>query len=224
MVPKHVEGWWVAAFLVAAAGGSGCGGTRTGTNRPVPPLGASPAVTPPASAATEGPAAKDDRSAPAVAPGVEPKPTGEDPADAAQSSPTLSALRREAHRVVDDWHAAAAVGDAPRYLGHMADDAVFMGTDSTERWDLTEFRAYVEQHMKAGQGWVYVPSDRGLVVPEGSELAWFDERLASEGYGELRGTGVLRRDGDTWRIVHYSMTFTVPNAVARRVVALIRGE
>jgi ketosteroid isomerase-like protein len=157
-------------------------------------------------------------------PGAEPKPAGEDVTDAARPKPTLAALRREAHRVVDDWHGAAAVGDAPRYLGHMAEDSVFMGTDSTERWDLTAFRAYVEQHMSAGKGWVYVPSDRGLVVPEGSELAWFDERLTSDGYGELRGTGVLRRDGDTWRIVHYSMTFTVPNAVARDVVKLIRGK
>jgi ketosteroid isomerase-like protein len=221
MVPKHVEGWWVVALLFAAAGMSGCGGTRAGTNRAVPPQGAPQVAQPPGSAATPGAPVERDPTAPAVA---EPKPAAEGQDAAARPALTLSALRREAQRVVDDWHAAAAVGDAPRYLGHMADDAVFMGTDSTERWDLTEFRAYVEQHMTAGKGWVYVPSDRGLVVPEGSELAWFDERLANEKYGELRGTGVLRRDGDTWRIVHYSMTYTVPNAVARAVADLIRGE
>jgi len=138
--------------------------------------------------------------------------------------PSPQALRREAHRVVDDWHAAAAVGDAARYLGHMADDAVFLGTDASERWDLAGFRAYVERYMQPGKGWVYVPSERVIVVPEDSDLAWFDERLTSAGYGELRGTGVLRRDAETWRLVHYSMTFTVPNAVAREVVALIRGD
>lgn len=218
MVPKHVEGWWVAALLFAAAGASGCGGTRAGTNRPVPPVAPPPVATESGGSATTGPPAPLEPSDAAVVP------VGEPTEEAAQPALTLSALRREAHRVVDDWHAAAAVGDAPRYLGHMADDAVFMGTDSTERWDLTAFRAYVEQHMTAGKGWVYVPSDRGLVVPEASELAWFDERLANEKYGELRGTGVLRRDGDTWRIVHYSMTYTVPNAVARDVARLIRGE
>jgi len=139
-------------------------------------------------------------------------------------APNLSALRREAHRVVDDWHAAAATGDAVRYLGHMSDDAVFLGTDGTERWDLAQFRAYVEVHMSPGKGWVYVPSERGLVVTEGVDIAWFDERLASEGYGELRGTGVLRRKDDSWSLVHYSMTFTVPNDIARDVVGLIRGR
>lgn len=125
---------------------------------------------------------------------------------------------------MDDWHAAATAGDRARYLAHLADDAVFLGTDATERWDMATFRAYVEQYMAPGDGWPYAPSERGLVVPEGGDIAWFDEKLASPGYGELRGTGVLRRDGDSWRIVHYSMTFTVPNGVARDVVALIKGR
>ncbi|MEZ6013897.1 MAG: nuclear transport factor 2 family protein [Planctomycetota bacterium] len=103
--------------------------------------------------------------------------------------PSLQALRREANRVVDDWHAAAAVGDAARYIGHMADDAVFMGTDASERWDLAAFRIYVDQYMQPGKGWVYVPTERVVVIPEDSEIAWFDERLANDGYGELRGTG-----------------------------------
>ncbi len=159
-------------------------------------------------------------------PGPNPNPSADDRQEplTPQPRPSLQALRREAHRVVDDWHAAAAVGDAERYLAHMAPDSVFLGTDATERWDLTAFRAYVERFMTPGKGWVYVPSDRTVVVPEDSDLAWFDERLASAGYGELRGTGVLRRDAETWRIVHYSMTFTVPNEVARDVVTLIRGE
>ena len=36
--------------------------------------------------------------------------------------------------VLDDFHDAAAHGDKARFLGHMTDDAVFMGTDESERW------------------------------------------------------------------------------------------
>jgi ketosteroid isomerase-like protein len=207
MVTKQVQSWCCVALTFAGVGALGC--AAVDANRPVP----------------RDPAAADSagQDAPASA---KSEPAGERAAAgdaAASSTPSLAALRREAHRVIDDWHAAAAAGDAPRYLGYLSDDAVFMGTDSTERWDLTAFRAYVEQHMTDGKGWTYVPSDRGLVVPEGSSIAWFDERLNNESYGELRGTGVLRRDGDTWRIVHYSMTYTVPNGVARDVTDVIRG-
>jgi hypothetical protein len=35
--------------------------------------------------------------------------------------------------VLDDWHDAAAKADEPRYFAHFSSDAVFMGTDATER-------------------------------------------------------------------------------------------
>lgn len=48
------------------------------------------------------------------------------------------------NRVVDDWHRAAAEADESRYFGHMSPDAVFGGTDATERWDLASFRAFAQ--------------------------------------------------------------------------------
>lgn len=132
----------------------------------------------------------------------------------------------EAERVLDDWHLAAARGDRNRYLRHMAPDAVFMGTDGTERWDFAKFTAYVDEHFRPGSGWTYYAFDRYVNFSTSKGMAWFDEKLNSPGYGALRGTGVLRRDGSTWKIVHYSMTFLVPNgATAREVVRVIReGE
>lgn len=132
----------------------------------------------------------------------------------------------EAARVLDDWHLAAARGDRNRYLEHMAPDAVFMGTDGSERWDFAKFTAYVDEHFRPGGGWTYYALDRYVNFSTSKGMAWFDEKLNSPGYGPLRGTGVLRRDGSTWKIVHYSMTFLVPNgATAREVVRVIReGE
>lgn len=40
----------------------------------------------------------------------------------------------EIGKVIDDFHDAAAHGDKDRYLGHLSEDAVFMGTDEWERW------------------------------------------------------------------------------------------
>lgn len=125
------------------------------------------------------------------------------------------------HGVVDDWHAAAAQADQARYLKHFSADAVFMGTDGSERWTLEQFTQYVQKHFPAG-GWTYRPHDRQVALSADGTLAWFDEKLANKGYGELRGTGVLRMEEGTWRIAHYSMTFTIPNGVSREVVGVIR--
>lgn len=127
----------------------------------------------------------------------------------------------DVHAVLDDWHAAAAEADEARYLGHFAPEARFLGTDAGERWPIEEFRSYVSEHFPRG-GWTYHPHDRVVVLSHDGRLAWFDEELSNAGYGELRGTGVLRRLGGVWRITHYSMTFTIPNGVAREVVDLVR--
>lgn len=133
-----------------------------------------------------------------------------------------AALEREAARVLDDWHDAASKGDRDRYIGHFSPDAIFLGTDATERWDLATFTSYVEEHFRPGAGWTYTPSNRHVMLSEDGSVAWFDEALTSSGYGALRGTGALRRLGDSWQIAHYSMTFTVPNDIARDVVQIVR--
>jgi ketosteroid isomerase-like protein len=124
--------------------------------------------------------------------------------------------------VLDDWHDAASKADENRYFGHMAKDAVFLGTDASERWTRDAFNAYVKPYFSKGQGWTYVPSHRHVMLSADQQLAWFDEHLTNEKYGDLRGTGVLRRTDGVWRIVHYNMVFTVPNDVAKKVVETIR--
>jgi ketosteroid isomerase-like protein len=145
---------------------------------------------------------------------------------ACRSSNTVPASDPGAERaiveVLDDWHRAASVADGARYLGHMSDDAVFLGTDASERWTLPAFRAFCEPYFAKGTGWTYEPRERHVRVD--GELAWFDERLWNEKYGECRGTGVLRRERGEWKIVHYSLTFPVPNELAGDVVKLIRGR
>src|SRR6516162_8245242 len=53
---------------------------------------------------------------------------------------------REVARELDDFHDAAAHADEARYFGHFAPDAVFLGTDATERWDLAAFGEYAHPH------------------------------------------------------------------------------
>ena len=125
--------------------------------------------------------------------------------------------------VLDDWHAAAAVADEERYFGHFASDGVFLGTDDSERWTVAAFRAYAHARFSEGQGWTYVPRDRNVAFSSDGRVAWFDEKLDNEAYGRVRGTGVLGRTADGWKIIHYSLSFPIPNDVARAVVEIVRG-
>lgn len=131
---------------------------------------------------------------------------------------------RSVNRVLDDFHDAAAHADEIRYFGHLAEDAVFLGTDANERWTKDEFRKYARPHFSKGRGWSYTPRDRHVMFSKDCNIAWFDERLYNKKYGELRGSGVLRKKKGVWKIVFYNMVFTIPNKVARRVVEVIKKD
>ncbi|MFG0317980.1 MAG: nuclear transport factor 2 family protein [Planctomycetota bacterium JB042] len=125
--------------------------------------------------------------------------------------------------VLDDFHAAAAAADGRRYFSHFAPDGVFLGTDATERWSVPEFRAYAAPYFDAGRGWTYVATERHVGLSADGGTAWFDERLHNEKYGEVRGSGALRRIGETWRIAQYNLAFPVPNDLAPDLVERIRA-
>lgn len=125
-------------------------------------------------------------------------------------------------RVLDDWHAAAAAADEEGYFALFAPDAVFLGTDATERWTREEFRAYAHARFETGTGWTYTGRDRHVAFSSAGDVAWVDERLDNANYGELRGTGVLVRIDGEWKIAHYNMVFPIPNEIAKDVVVRIK--
>jgi hypothetical protein len=125
--------------------------------------------------------------------------------------------------VLDALHANAAAADGDAYFALFAEGAVFLGTDAAERWTKPEFQAYAEPFFARGQGWTYVSRERRIFLDAGRDTAWFDERLDNAKYGEVRGTGVLVRRGEAWRIAQYNLAFPVPNELAPELVERIRG-
>ncbi|HKO55735.1 MAG TPA: nuclear transport factor 2 family protein [Thermoanaerobaculia bacterium] len=128
------------------------------------------------------------------------------------------------NRAVDDWHRAAAQADESRYFALMTPDAVFLGTDATERWDVAAFRAFAHPYFAKGTAWTFTPKSRHVMLDPDGDTAWFDESLDSASYGECRGTGVVRRMGGEWKIAHYNLTIPIPNALAKEFVARIREQ
>ena len=126
-------------------------------------------------------------------------------------------------RVLDAWHAAAAASDEAAYFELLTEDAIFLGTDATERWTKAELRAYAHAPFEAGRGWVFRSARRDVTIDPSGRLAWFDEDLETERLGPARGSGVLRREPEGWRIVQYTLALTVPNERFAEVHALLEA-
>lgn len=123
--------------------------------------------------------------------------------------------------VLDTLHKAASKADGKTYFSLFAENAVFFGTDKTERWPLSEFQPYGQKRFDTGTGWTYKPVERHVFVSSDGKTAWFDERLDHKA-GEARGTGVLVFDGQAWKIVQYNLSFPVPNDLFDSLYSIIK--
>jgi len=124
---------------------------------------------------------------------------------------------------LDDFHDAAATGAFDRYFGHWHDEGIFLGTDVTERWTVAEFKAFAEPYFADGEGWVYTPRSREVVIDEARGVAWFDEVLDSRNYGTSRGSGTLLLEDGRWLVAQYHLTFPVPNDIAEEITDRIKA-
>lgn len=127
----------------------------------------------------------------------------------------------EVHAVLDDWHAAAAEADFERYFDHFTVDAVFMGTDATERWSVEQFMEYARPHFQSGEAWSFTATSRHVMFDDDGNVAWFDEELDTPNLGPCRGTGVLVLEGQEWKIAHYNLSVPIPNDLVHDVVERI---
>jgi hypothetical protein len=146
-------------------------------------------------------------------------------ASGSRADPSTDAKIALISATLDQVHAAAAKADGDKYFALFAPDAVFIGTDASERWTLADFRAYALPLFAAGHGWTYVPRERHITIaaiPCGC-VAWFDELLDNPKYGTSRGTGALIETGDGWKVEQYALTFPIPNDMAAEMTGRIRA-
>ena len=131
---------------------------------------------------------------------------------------------KEVNDFIDQWHQDAANVDREAYFDKIDDDGIFIGTDATEIWTKQEFYDWAEpQFTGDGTAWDFKAINRNIYFGEKSKYAWFDELLSFPG-GELRGSGVLVKRKDGWKILHYVLSLPVPNDKFRDVMKAMQGE
>ena len=122
-------------------------------------------------------------------------------------------------KVLDDWHKAAADGNFNGYFGAFSKDGIFIGTDASENWNLDQFKAFSKPYFDKGKAWDFKPVERHIFVSADGKTAWFDELLDT--WMKLcRGSGVLVKHGNEWKIAHYVLSMTVPNDVVQESVKI----
>ena len=100
--------------------------------------------------------------------------------------------------LLDGLHQDAHEGNFQTYFARYTSDAIFLGTDKTERWTIKEFKAYAKPAFEDGHGWTYSVVERNW---EGDgNTRWFDEILFNEKLGHCRGTGVVQLINGEWKI------------------------
>lgn len=116
----------------------------------------------------------------------------------------------EIHEIVDRWHKAAATANEDVFFGSMTEDAVYIGTDASERWIRDEMKTWSEKYFEQDSAWNFTPLERNITFNSDESLAWFDEILDTW-MGTCRGSGVLSKTAEGWKIIHYHLAIAVPN-------------
>ena len=124
-------------------------------------------------------------------------------------------------RKISDWHQAAAEADLETYSSFMTKDAVFIGTDPTEYWIGQDFIDFAKPYFDRGKAWTFYKLNRHIYIGSAKQTAWFDELLDTP-MGICRGSGILVKQKDQWKIKHYVLSITIPNENVESIKKLNR--
>lgn len=124
---------------------------------------------------------------------------------------------------VSQYHKTAASADLKNYIGLMDSSGVFIGTDATEYWKTKDFEAFCKPYFEKKKSWDFHSLKRTIYFSNDGNVAWFDELLDTK-LGLCRGSGVLERVGEKWKIKQYVLSMTVPNELSKEVIELKSKE
>lgn len=133
---------------------------------------------------------------------------------------SFSQKQADIDQFLDKWHQAAANANATVFFGSMSETAIYIGTDSSERWTKSEFITFAKPYFDRGKAWDFKPFDRDIHVTSNGKIVWFSELLTTW-MGVCRGSGVLQKTKDGWKIEQYHLSVTVPNDIIKDFISLV---
>lgn len=127
----------------------------------------------------------------------------------------------ELNEIMDNWHQAAATADADAFFGTMTQDGIYLGTDPSERWLRDELRSWAGKAFEREVAWAFTPRDRVWYFNPSQDVAWFEE-LLDTWMGTCRGSGVMVKTAEGWKLKHYNLAVTIANEKIKGFIELTK--
>lgn len=121
---------------------------------------------------------------------------------------------------MEEWHLAAHNADAEGFFGRMSEDAIYLGTDASERWLRDELRQWAKKAFEREHAWSFTALERNWKQEDGF---WICDELLETGMGICRSTAVLVPENGSWKIQHYQLSLAVPNEKIEAFKALVKS-
>jgi hypothetical protein len=127
----------------------------------------------------------------------------------------------EIDTLMNRWHRAAATADEVVFFGLMTENCDYVGTDPSEHWKRDELKKWSEKFFQRDSAWDFKAKKRTVYFTPNGQYAWFDE-LLDTWMGDCRGSGVLVKTADGWKIEQYVLSMAVLNDLTKDYLKLLK--
>lgn len=128
-------------------------------------------------------------------------------------------IEKNINLTMDAWHKDVANSNFDAYFNTMTNDAIFIGTDASENWTKKQFMEFSKPYFDKKETWNFKPLERHIFISDDGKTAWFDELLDTWMH-LCRGSGVLIKQNNGWKLKHYVLSVTVPNDSIKSVTKI----
>lgn len=142
---------------------------------------------------------------------------------AATAATEISESKKQIATMLDSFNVAAARADYTRYFNFFTDDATFNGTDATENWNKAAYMAWAKPYFDKKTTWNFTAIKRNIYFGKYADMAWFEELLNTQ-MKICRGSGVVVKQGNEWKVQQYVLSASIPNSKLDKVISLKAGE
>ncbi len=127
--------------------------------------------------------------------------------------------KQQISTMLDSFNEAAAKANYDTYFDFFTADATFIGTDATENWTKKEFMIWSKPFFDKKKTWNFKSIQRHVYLKKDTDIAWFDELLLTQ-MKICRGSGIVVKQGDKWKIQQYVLSTTIPNKELDKIIAI----
>lgn len=141
---------------------------------------------------------------------------------AEEKAPAATAIadsKEQISAMLDSFNVAAATADYTRYFNFFTEDATFNGTDATENWDKAAFMVWAKPFFDKKTTWNFTALKRNIYFGKYADIAWFEELLNTQ-MKICRGSGVVVKTGNNWKVQQYVLSTTIPNTRLDSVIKI----